>query len=136
MGVKDRNVLPAAAIAKRVTEAFVNPPISQASIVVFSYTPGYRFQLSRVRSFCRTKAGAVSFVVKVGGRSAVAAGTLTAATEVAQTLSTTLANLQGSTTEAITIEMTTDGSGAVVDGRIILEFRPRPMDGEAAAGDT
>lgn len=136
MGVKDRNVLASANFVKERLEAFVNPPVGQASIVVFTYTPGYKFQLTRVRSYCRTKVVTISYVVKVGGRVAVAAGVLTAATEVAAALSAVLANLQGAANEAITIEMTTDGTGAIVDGRIFLEWRPRPLDGEAATGDT
>lgn len=135
MGVKDRNVIPTSYLARKITEIAVNPAINLTSAVVCSFTPGFKYQLVRVRSFCRTKAGAVAFVVKVGGRVAVTTVTMTAATEVAQTLSTTLANIQGSTTEAITIECTTDGTGALTDGRLFLEWRARPLDGEAATGE-
>lgn len=135
MGVKDRNVIPTSYLAKKISEVAMNPAINLTSAVVFSFTPGQKFQLVRVRSFCRTKVGAVAFTVKVGGRVAVTTVTMTAATEVAQALSATLANLQGSATEAITIECTTDGTGALTDGRVYLEWRARPLDGEAATGE-
>ncbi len=136
MAIKDRNILPTAAFAKDRMVVPLNPAVSLTSAVMHSYTPGFRFIITRVRCFVRTKAGAVSYVVKVGGRTAVATGTVTAATEVGATLSATRANLIGSATEAITVEVTTDGSGAVTDGKIVIEFRAMPMIGEAAAGDT
>jgi hypothetical protein len=104
--------------------------VNLTSAVVYSWTPGYAFQLTSAKSFCRTKAGSVSAVVKVGTRSAVTI-VFTAATEVDNTLSTTLANIQGSSTEAITIELTTDGTGALTNGVLTLSSRPRPMNGEA-----
>jgi hypothetical protein len=67
---------------------------------------------------------------RVSTRSAVTI-VFTAATEVDNTLSTTLANIQGSSTEAITIELTTDGTGALTNGVLTLSSRPRPMNGEA-----
>ena len=130
MAVKDRNVLPTAAIASKAQSVEVVTAISLTSAVVHSFTPSVDYQITRVRSFCRTKAGAVSFVVKVGTRSAVAAGVFTAATEVGATLSTTLANVKGSSSEAVTIELTTDGTGVLTNGRIVLEFRPQHMNGE------
>jgi delta 1-pyrroline-5-carboxylate dehydrogenase len=39
----------------------------------------------------------------------------TAATEVGQTLSTTLANIRGSSTEAITVVLTTDHTGVLAN---------------------
>lgn len=131
MAVKDKNVQPAAVIASDKDATEVVTAISLTSAVVYAYTPGYDYQLVRVRSFCRTKAGTVTFVVKVGTRTAVATGVFTAATEVAATLSTTLANVQGSSTEATTIELTTDGSGVLTNAKVFLEWRPRHMNGEA-----
>lgn len=136
MGVKDRNVIPTAILPRKVTEIFVNPAINQTSIIVYGYVAGYRHQLVRASSWCRTKAGAVTYVVKVGGRVAVAAGAFGAGVHTVASLSATLANLQGSATDIITIEVTTDGTGAVADGRIFLEWRPRPLDGEAGQGES
>jgi|SRR5215471_16117945 len=134
--ITDRDISPASSVIGEKVDVACAPGTGLAGVVTYSYTPGFSFQLTRVRSFTRTKTGAVSFVVKVGTRTAVAAGTFTAATEVAQVLSTTIANLRGSNTEAITITTTTDGTGALADGHIVLEFRPWPVAGEAAAGDS
>lgn len=130
MAVKDRNILPTAGIAQETVAPEIVTAVSLAGAVVFSYTPGHKFQVTRVRSFCRTKTGTVTATVKVGGRTA-ASVTFTAATEVAQTLSTTLANLRGSASEAITIELTTDGTGALTNGKVVIAYRPHPMNGEA-----
>lgn len=131
MAVKDRNVAKDAAVASDKAVVAIITAISQTGVVAFKYTPGYAFQITRIRTYNLAKAGAVSGNAKVGTRTA-AALTFTAATEVAHTLSTTLANIQGSASEAITIEYTTDGSGALTNGFVIIEFRPRPMNGEGA----
>lgn len=131
MAVKDRNVLPSANFAISRLVVPVVTAISQTSVVAFTYTPGFAFQIVRVRSYNKAKAGAVAGVLKVSTRSAVAAVTFTTATEVAQTLSTTLANVQGSATDAITLEYTSDGSGVLTNGGIVVEIRPQHMNGEA-----
>lgn len=130
MAVKDKNVQPSAVIASDKDATEIVTALSLTSAVVYAYTPGYDYQLVRVRSYCRTKAGTATFVVKVGTRTAVATGVFTAATEVGATLSTTLANVQGSSTEATTIELTTDGSGVLTNAKVYLEWRPRHMNGE------
>jgi len=53
-----------------------------------------------------------------------------AATRVVATLSTTLANLQGSRTDDILVLATTDGSGALTGGGVEITFRPAPAHGE------
>jgi hypothetical protein len=107
--------------------------ISLTSAVVASFKPKYKYQIERIVTYCRTKAGTVTAVVKVGTRT-VATLTFTAATEVEATVSSTLANLRGSSTEAITIELTTDGSGALTNGNVTIVFRPYPLQGESAPG--
>lgn len=123
MRIQDKHIHPGSAFAHQRLVAPVGTAVSLTDAVVFSFLPGYRFQITRIRSFCRTKAGTVTAVVKVGTRTA-ASITFTAATEVAQTLSTTLANLRGTAAEAITIELTSDASGVLTNGHIVLEVRP------------
>lgn len=130
MAVRNKNVSRDATIARRVLPVAIPTATSLTDAVVFSFLPGESYRLVRARSFCRTKAGTVTFKVKVGTREAVASGTFTAATEDAQTLSTTLANVKGSASEAITIELTTDGSGALTNGVVVLEYRPSPLANE------
>lgn len=131
MAVRNDDVDRDASLARRAYSVGVVTAISLTDAVVFSHTPGYRFQISKITSFCRTKAGTVTAVVKVGGRTA-ASITFTAATEVDQTLSSTLADIRGSASEAITVELTTDGSGALTNGHISIEVRPYPLRGEGA----
>lgn len=133
MAVKDINILPSSQIAKERMTANITTALTQTNTVAFSYTPGFRFQVTRVRSYCQTKAGVVTARVLVGGRVA-ASCTFTSATELAQTLSATLANLRGSATEAVTVDFTTDGSGVLTNGSVTFEIRPYPMAGEAAVG--
>lgn len=129
MRIRNQNVDPAAQIGRERIVVPLTVAISQTGVVSAKFTPGHKYQLVSVKTYCLTKAGAVAGVLKVGGRTA-ATLTLTAATEVTATLSTTLANIRGSATEAITIEYTTDGSGALTNGLVILEYRPRPMAGD------
>lgn len=125
---------PADPFGRETMQVALITAISQTGVVAYSYTPGYAFRLVRVRSYCLLKAGTVTAQVKVGTRTAVTTVSFTTATEVAQTLSTTAANIKGSATEAITLNYTTDGSGVLTNGFVILEFRPYPMRGEAAVG--
>lgn len=97
---------------------------SQTGVVAFVYTPGFAFEVVRVQSYCRVKAGAVSANVKVATRTS-AAVTFTQATEVDDAVSGTAANNRGSKTDALSLEYTTDGSGALTDGFVVIEIRPQ-----------
>ena len=129
MKIRNQNVDPASQIGRRLLNASLVTAISQTGVVAYSFTPGHRFQITKVRTYCRVKAGTVTGVVKAGTRT-VATLAFTTATELAATLSTTLANIRGSATEAITIEYTSDGTGVLTNGFVIIEFRPRPMAGD------
>jgi len=128
MAVRDKNIHKDAATAKKFLVIPVITALSLTDAVIFSLVVGFAYQVTRVRSFCRTKAGTVSFKVKNATREAVAAGTFTAATEDAQTLSTTKADVRGSSTEALTVELTTDGSGVLANGFVVIEIRPFPLE--------
>lgn len=129
MQIRNQNVSPNAQIGRERLVIPLLVAISQTGVVASKFTPGHKFQLVSVRTYCLTKAGAVSATLKVGGRTA-ASLTITAATEVAGTLSATIANIRGSATEAITLEYTTDGTGALTNGMVFLEYRPYPMSGD------
>lgn len=129
-GLRDQNINRAANVAKHPLAVAIVTDISLTGAVVYSFVPGYKFQIAAaVRSFCRTKAGTVTAAVKVGTRTA-ATIVFTAATEVSNTLSTTLANLRGSSTEAITVELTTDGSGVLTNAFLTIAVRPFPLEGD------
>lgn len=124
MAVRDINIDSTAKTARKILVVPIVTAISQAGVVFWKYTPGYAFRITSVRNFARTVTATISFVVKVGTRTAVAAATPVAATDTVNTLSTTLANLRGTASEAITIELTTDGSGAATNLSVEIEIRP------------
>lgn len=129
-GIRDQGVHRTANFPRLPYVNEIVTAISLTGAVVSSILVGYKFEIVRVRSFCRTKAGAVSYVVKAGARTAVSAGVFTAATDVAATLSTTKANLRGTASEAVTIELTTDGTGALTNGKVLIWIKPWPLNGE------
>lgn len=126
-GFRNQNIDKAADFPKQPLCIDLATAINLTGAVVFSFTPGYKYQIARIESFCRVKAGTVTAVVKVGGRTA-ASITFTSATEVAQALSATLANIRGSATDAITVELTTDGTGALTNGNLVILYRPWPLN--------
>lgn len=129
MSLRDQQVNKTANFGKKQLAVALITAISQTGVTCYSFTPGYKFQLLAVGSFCEALAGTVTAQVFVGGRLA-ASVTFTSATEVAQTLSTTLANLKGSATDAITIQYTTNGSGVLTNGFINIVYRPWPYAGD------
>ena len=131
MAVKDRNVLPSASIANKELVVPIITAISQAGVVCYKFQPAHDYQIVRVRSYCLLKAGTVTYAVLVGARTVLTGGVFTSATEVAGTISTTLANIQATSSEAITVTYTTDGSGVLTNGFVTLVFRPQHMNGEA-----
>lgn len=131
--IDDSNVDSKSRAARKQIAVGITTAISLAGVQVWKWTPGYRFRLTAVSDFLRTITATLSYVVKVGGRVAVAGSTPVANTETARTLSTTLANLRGSATEAITIELTTDGTGAATNFTVNLEVRPLGMAGDQGA---
>lgn len=130
MSVKDSNVAITAKTPRKSMEVGITTAVSLAGVVVFKCTPGYRFRLVGASDFARTVTAAITYVVKIGGRIAVASVAPVAATETVRSLSATLANLRGSATEAITVELTTDGSGAATNLTLLLQIRPLGLAGD------
>jgi hypothetical protein len=134
--ITDTDLQPTSKTVQKLIDVAVNPAINLAGVAIWTYTPGYAFQLTRCRSFCRILAGAVSFTVLVGGRTAVSGGVFVGAAEGGNALSATLANVRGSKTDTISIVATTNGTGQLTDGHVTLELRPFPVAGEATVGDS
>lgn len=120
----DARISKAAAVARQRLAVALVTAISQTGVVAFSFTPGYAFEVVRVRSYCLLKAGTVTGKVKVSTREAVPALAFTTATEVGATLATTAADRKGSASDAITIEYTSDGAGVLTNGFVVVEIRP------------
>jgi hypothetical protein len=129
MKIRDQNVHPSAQVGRKEMTIALVVAINQAGVVAFKWTPGYRFEVVRVTTYCLTKVGAVAGNLKIATRVA-APLVLTAATEVVGVLSATKANVRGSPTEAITLEYTTDGTGALTNGMVLVTIRPRPQAGD------
>lgn len=128
-GMRNQNISRKADFPKQWLTAALVTTTSITGGVAFKLTPGYKFKVVAVKSYCRVKAGTLTAVVKVGTRTAATVA-FTTATETANSLSTTLANILGSATEAVSIEYTSDGSGALTNGHIAIAIRPWPLNGD------
>lgn len=124
MGVRDINIDRSAKTPRKI---FVIPVVTATGLtdaVVYKYTPGYAFRVTRIRSYARAVTATITAVVKVGTRTAMAAAAPVQTVDTAHTLSTTAANLRGTSTEALSIELTTNGSGAATNLSFTIEIRP------------
>jgi hypothetical protein len=84
-----------------------------------------------VQAYARTVAGAVTLRAKISGTTAMAADiTPTTGNVVAGTLATALAARRGSKTDSIDANFTTDGSGVLTNGFLVISFRPVPLNQE------
>lgn len=133
MAVNDKNVSKAAKIAEKELVVSIVTAVSQSDVVAFSYVPGFPFEIVSVKNYARTEAGAVTADVKIGSTSALASAVAFAtATATTASLSSTLASRRGSSTDAINVHYTSDGTGALTNGHVVVVFRPMPLNGDAA----
>jgi hypothetical protein len=111
-----------------------SPPTRQAAPSPSATRRASASSSPSVRSFCLLKAGAVS--ARQGRRPHRRLDHLHLGDGArSDALSATLANIRGSATESITIEFTTDGTGALTNGSYITFEMPAVSDGgEAAVG--
>lgn len=130
MSVRDRHIdKDAKSVIETICVRLVTA-VSQTGVVAFKYTPGYPFEILKVSSYNRAKAGAVAGKVKVAAREAVATLAFTNAAEVEQTLADAQASRRGGADEAVSIEYTSDGSGALTDGYVNIQIRPTGLRGD------
>jgi len=93
--------------------------------------PGYDFQVVKVEVNALTVTATISVDCLIGSTSVLSSAiTPVAATPTAGTLSTTLANVRGSSTEAINLQYTSNGTGAATNGFVSVWIRPQPLNGE------
>ena len=106
----------------------ISPPDPGASVTdleLLSFTPAHPFQVRRASIYCQAVTGVCTVDVKVGGTTVLSAEmTIVDATEVTGAVVATLATVQGDSTEAISIEATTDGSGTTTGLIVIVEYEP------------
>jgi hypothetical protein len=131
MAVEDRNVHKDAKFPLKEFDVYFTTAVSQTDKEVFNWLPGFQFEVVDVQIYCETEAGAVTADVKVGGTSALASEpAFASATRVAGALHATLGNRRGTATQALTVEYTSDGTGALTNGRVIVTIAKIPRQGE------
>lgn len=137
MALTDKQVANNAAFAKEVLLIPITTAVSQTDKEVFSFVPGFRGQIESVQAFSLTKAGAVTLKVRVGGanfgagRDAITALTAPATgAAAAGANSATLANRRFSSTEAVRVGYTSDGTGALTGAFVLITYRPTGLAGD------
>jgi hypothetical protein len=133
MAVKDSKI---AADAKVAIERLVIPIITAVSItdlIAFAFVPGHPFEIVGAQCYARTEAGTVTADVKIQTVSALnAVMAFATGSRVDAVLATALASRRGSATDAINVHFTTDGTGALTNGFVVVSYRPVPLQGEVA----
>lgn len=106
----------------------ITPPDPGASVTdleLLSFTPAHPFQMRRAAIYCQAVTNVCTVNVKVGGTTVLSAVmTVTAATEVVGAIVATLATVQGDSTEAVSIEVTTASGGTITGLVVIVEYEP------------
>jgi hypothetical protein len=133
MAVKDTKIANDSKVAIETLTIPIITALTQADVIAFKYVPGHSFEIVGVQAYARTVAGAVTLRAKISGVTAMAADiTPTTGNIVAGTLATTLAARRGSRTDSIDANFTTDGSGVLTNGFLVIQFRPVPLNGDVA----
>ena len=133
MAVSDKKMLATDKSAwKCITMVMPATATSQTDLEVDSSVPGFNFEIVRVEGYCMDQTDTITVNVKIQSTTALASVlTLTDDAVAAATLSATLANRRGSSTDAINLEYTSNGSGEIVAGKVRVWIRPYPLSGEA-----
>ena len=111
-----------------ITLSAPSVPISQTDQPYDSIVPGYAFRIVGVQHFAESITAAVDYNVTVGGRAAVDDQVPVEDVRGDATLGVA-ANLAGSSTEAIVLESTTDGSGLAVGLKVHVTIEPQGLRG-------
>ncbi|MCU1350615.1 MAG: hypothetical protein JWO56_3645 [Acidobacteria bacterium] len=96
-----------------------------------SVVPGYAFEVMQVEANALTVTATISVDVLIGATSCLASViTPVAATPTRGTLASTVAARRGTSTEALNLNYTSNGSGAATNGFVTVWIRPIPGSGE------
>jgi len=111
------------------TRKFIVPIISavgQAAVKALEINPGYAFRITKVESYCLNRVAAVTGDVKIGAVSVLqAAAVFTPATRVNAPLVGGAAKFRGGkATDSINVHYTTDGTGALTNGFLVITLEP------------
>lgn len=131
--VNDQHVNPGSGYAREVIPVAIPTAVSQSNANAIVFRPGYRFTVEKVESFARTVTATVTFDVLVGTNVIVDDVVPVANTRTehafAAAFATTAAR-RGAATDDVTVRFTTNGTGALVNGVVVLYIRPFPAGGE------
>lgn len=133
MAVSDKKMLNSGkATFKCVTCEIGATATGQTALEVDSFIPGFNFEVVRVEAYCTAIAAAATVNVLIGSTT-VLTGAITpvAGTATAGTLATSKAARRGSSTEAVNVVYTTDGTGSLTKGKVRVWIRPFPLSDEA-----
>jgi hypothetical protein len=132
VAIKDTNVLPTANIGLEcIRLAIGTTATGQTAKIPDAVKPGFDFRIVRVEVNALTVTATISVDVLIGSTSCLTgAVTPVAATPTLGTLSTTLANVCGISTDTLNVAYTSNGSGAATNGIVSVWIRPQPMNGE------
>jgi hypothetical protein len=129
MAVTDRKVHREAKVAVKHIVVPLTTATNQSNVKAFSFRPGYGFKIEGVQTYCLAKAGTVTADVRIGTTSVLAsAASFTAATRADATLATNAP--KGTPTSDINVHYTTDASGALTNGFVVVTIRPYPINGD------
>ena len=132
MAVTDRKVHPEARLAEKALVVSLVTATAQGDVKAFSLRPGYGFQVIGVQAYCRSEVGAVTADVKIGTTSVLSAAVaFVTATRVDGVLAASLAARRGTAAGELNVHFTSDGTGALTNGFVVVTIRPYPLNQEA-----
>ncbi len=102
-------------------------PISQADVKVFTFTPGYNFEIVGFKVYTDAIVATVTTILKKGTTAVTAAVTPVADTEVDGPI-LQVGNQYGDADDTLNVHMTSDGSGTLTDATVTVLFRRRAHD--------
>lgn len=121
----------AKSVLRELTFPIATTAVSQTALLAGAWTPGHKFQVTKVTVMATGVTATISTDVQIGGVS-VLTGAITpvAGTETAGTLVSTLASLRGSATGQVQVKYTSNASGAAVNLVVRVQIRVYPLNGE------
>jgi hypothetical protein len=133
MAVTDRKVHKDAKVAVKTIVVPLITATGQADLKAFSTRPGFGFEVVGVETFCSGKAGTVTANVKIGTASVLSgAASFTAGSRVSASLAASASARRGTSTSDLNVHYTTDGTGALTNGFVVVRIRPYPLNGDVA----
>lgn len=131
MPVVDKSIGPNAGVARKIVVLEANDvPISQTDLLKDSVLPAFGFIVEKVEVFAESVTATATFQVLIGTTALCAATAPTAGQLDQVTLTATAAQKKGAATDALNLQVTTDGSGLFTGLKVKVHIRPFPMGGE------